>query len=201
MGKICRVVVCGGAGVGKTALLEQTIYGTHTVGKPMVPTIEDIYVAHVETNRGVKEQVRFYDTKGLDATTIELAKHYYSLADGFILVYSITSQESFRHCEAIKKEIDKLSKEKDKKEVCTVIIGNKADLYREREVEFDVVSSWAHKEKILLYEVTVANRKGLMEPIVSLTSKLTQPTAKSTFALGKFKSVKQQSSSSNDHKD
>ena len=33
MGKICRVVVCGGAGVGKTALLEQTIYGNHTVGK------------------------------------------------------------------------------------------------------------------------------------------------------------------------
>ena len=31
--------------------------------------------------------------------------------------------------------------------MCTVIIGNKADLYREREVEFDVVSSWAHKEK------------------------------------------------------
>ena len=31
----------------------------------MVPTIEDIYVAHVETNRGIKEQVRFYDTKGL----------------------------------------------------------------------------------------------------------------------------------------
>ncbi len=28
-----------------------------------------------------------------------------------------------------------------------MIIGNKADLYREREVEFDVVSSWAHKEK------------------------------------------------------
>ena len=33
--------------------------------QPMVPTIEDIYTANVETNRGIKEQVRFYDTKGL----------------------------------------------------------------------------------------------------------------------------------------
>ncbi len=44
------------------------------------------------------------------------------LLQGFILVYSITSQESFRHCEAIKKEIDKLSKEKDKKEVSEILV-------------------------------------------------------------------------------
>lgn len=32
MGKGCKVVVCGQAAVGKTAILEQLLYGSHTVG-------------------------------------------------------------------------------------------------------------------------------------------------------------------------
>jgi len=32
MGKTCKVVVCGQAAVGKTAILEQLINGDHVVG-------------------------------------------------------------------------------------------------------------------------------------------------------------------------
>lgn len=32
MGKGCKVVVCGQAAVGKTAILEQLLYGNHVVG-------------------------------------------------------------------------------------------------------------------------------------------------------------------------
>ncbi len=32
MGKGCKVVVCGMASVGKTAILEQLLYSSHTVG-------------------------------------------------------------------------------------------------------------------------------------------------------------------------
>ena len=31
----------------------------------MIETQEDIYVGSIETDRGVREQVRFYDTRGL----------------------------------------------------------------------------------------------------------------------------------------
>lgn len=33
MGKGCKVVVCGLLSVGKTAILEQLLYGNHTIGK------------------------------------------------------------------------------------------------------------------------------------------------------------------------
>lgn len=33
MGKSCKVVVCGQASVGKTAILEQLLYGNHVVGE------------------------------------------------------------------------------------------------------------------------------------------------------------------------
>lgn len=71
-------------------------------------------MASVETDRGVKEQLRLYDTKGLHDGQ-DLPKHYYSVADGFVLVYSVDSLESFRRVDTVKKEIDK---SRDKKEAC-----------------------------------------------------------------------------------
>lgn len=76
-------------------------------------TMEDVYLASVETDRGVKEQLRLYDTRGLQEG-VELPKHYFSVADGFVLVYAVTSLEAFQRVELLKKEIDVF---RDKKEV------------------------------------------------------------------------------------
>lgn len=78
-------------------------------------TLEDIYIGSIETDRGTREQVRFYDTRGL-RDGMELPRHYYTFADGFVLVYSIDSKESFKRMEALKKDIDR---HRDKKEVTT----------------------------------------------------------------------------------
>lgn len=82
-------------------------------GSEMIETQEDIYVGSIETDRGVREQVRFYDTRGL-RDGLELPKHCFSCTDGYVLVYSTDSKESFKRVELLKKEIDK---SKDKKEV------------------------------------------------------------------------------------
>lgn len=66
MGKTSKVIVCGMKGVGKTAVLEQLIYGNVNLKSSFYPTIEDIYVANIETDRGTKERVCFYDTAGLE---------------------------------------------------------------------------------------------------------------------------------------
>lgn len=85
----------------------------YCLGAATKETQEDIYVASVETDRGVREQLRLYDTRGLYDGQ-ELPKHYYSVADGFVLVYSVDSMESFKKVDVLKKEIDK---SRDKKEV------------------------------------------------------------------------------------
>uniref|UniRef100_A0A8C2K5T3 NF-kappa-B inhibitor-interacting Ras-like protein 2 n=1 Tax=Cyprinus carpio TaxID=7962 RepID=A0A8C2K5T3_CYPCA len=114
MGKSCKVVVCGQGSVGKTAVLEQLLYANHVAGSETMETLEDIYIGSVETDRGTREQVRFYDTRGL-RDGHEFPRHYFTFADGFVLVYSIDSKESFKRVEALKKDIDRC---RDKKEVC-----------------------------------------------------------------------------------
>ncbi|KAM4724781.1 NF-kappa-B inhibitor-interacting Ras-like protein 1 isoform 2-T2 [Anableps anableps] len=163
MGKGCKVVVCGQAAVGKTAILEQLLYGNHSVGSESSETQEDVYVASVETDRGVKEQLRLYDTKGLQDTQ-DLPKHYYSVADGFVLVYSVDSLESF-------------------KKVTIIVLGNKSDLTERRQVEQEAAQQWARGEKVKLWEVSVTERNSLIEPFIQLTSRLTQPQSKSAFPL------------------
>ena len=80
-------------------------------------------MASVETDRGVKEQLHLYDTRGLQEG-VELPKHYFSFADGFVLVYSVNNLESFQRVELLKKEIDKF---KDKKEVSWAVKKKKAN--------------------------------------------------------------------------
>jgi len=180
MGKISKVVVCGQSASGKTALLEQLIYGTHVVNTPMFSTIEDVYVANIDTDRGQKEKVRMYDTAGLDSFKPELPKSFLSFADGYVLVYDVTKYESFSCMDKIKKEIDK---HKEKKDAVIISLGNKCDLKDQKQVDFNTANKWAQKEKVRLWEVSVVNRQSLIEPFVWLTSKMTQPPNKSAFPL------------------
>ncbi|KAK1160276.1 NF-kappa-B inhibitor-interacting Ras-like protein 2 [Acipenser oxyrinchus oxyrinchus] len=181
MGKSCKVVVCGFSAVGKTAILQQLLYANHVVGSEPIETLEDIYIGSIETDRGVREQVRFYDTRGLKEGS-EFPKHYFSFAEGFVLVYSIDSKESFKRMEALKKDIDRY---RDKKEVVIVVLGNKCDLQDQRRVDHDSAQHWAKTEKVRLWEVSVADRRTLIEPFVHLASKMTQPQSKSTFPLSR----------------
>ncbi|XP_078335100.1 NF-kappa-B inhibitor-interacting Ras-like protein 1 isoform X3 [Crassostrea virginica] len=172
MGKISKLLVCGHVGVGKTAAIEQLIYGNHTVGTPMFPTIEDIYSAMIETDRGVKEKVIIYDTGLLDESKSELPRHYFSFPDGFVLFYDITNMESFQKLDKIKKDIDRY---KDKREVHIAVIGNKTDLQTGREVDKERATVWAQREKVKLFEGTVSQRKTIIDPFVWITSRITQP--------------------------
>jgi len=92
-------------------------HNTRLTGSETMETLEDIYIGSVETDRGSREQLRFYDTRGLRDGQ-EFPRHYFTFADGFVLVYSIDSKESFKRVEALKKEIDRC---RDKKEVCVLV--------------------------------------------------------------------------------
>ncbi|EZA53058.1 hypothetical protein DMN91_002506 [Ooceraea biroi] len=186
MGKTTRVVVCGMKGVGKTALLEQLIYGNVNAKTEIHPTIEDIYVGNIETDRGTKEKVRFYDTAGLESlqsnvNNQQLPRHYLGFADGYVLVYNTGKPESLDVLFPLKKDIDK---NKDKKEITVIVIGNrtKTDAASHNlENTASKASNWCAREKIKHYEVNIMDRSSLFEAFVYLSSKLNPPTNKSTF--------------------
>lgn len=68
-------------------------------------------------------------------------------------------------------------------QVAIVVLGNKIDLSEQRQVDAEVAQQWARSEKVRLWEVTVTDRRTLIEPFTLLASKLSQPQSKSSFPL------------------
>lgn len=61
------------------------------------------------------------------------------------------------------------------------------DKQEERRVDSNMAQNWAKNEKVRLWEVSVVDRRTLIEPFVYLASKMTQPQSKSTFPLSRNK--------------
>ncbi|XP_046973704.1 NF-kappa-B inhibitor-interacting Ras-like protein isoform X1 [Vanessa cardui] len=198
MGKTSKVVVCGMKGVGKTAVLEQLIYGNVNLKSSFYPTIEDIYVANIETDRGTKERVCFYDTAGLEppltgefkgppqSPTMQLTanqvlqRHYLGFAEGFVMVYDTTQPESLDVLMYLKKDIDR---NKDKKEVVMLVIGNRTgpDDINSLENTCSKAANWCAREKIRHFEVSAMDRPSLYEPFIFMTTKLNPVQNKTAF--------------------
>jgi len=178
MGKTQKVVVCGSRGCGKTSILEKVIYDNNG---PFSSTLEDVYVANIETDRGTREKIRFYDTQGVDVDYKDTAipKHLLAAADGFIIVYSVDDWKSYQVAETIRKEI---RSNVDKKEMVVVVLGTKTDLSNSRQVEAVHAQQWANNEKVRLCEVSALDRSSLYEPFMFLASKLNPPPNKSALS-------------------
>ena len=178
MGRDTKVVIAGTRGCGKTSILEHLIYGNVASRKPPDQTIEDIYCAQIESEQGTQERLRIFDTAGLDDRCKEIPRHLLSFADAYVLVYSVTSEKSFRIMEEMKKDVDK---NKERKDAVIVVLGNKADQASYREVDPTVAQIWAASEKVRLWDVSIKDRNTLVEPFAYIVSKLTPPSSKSGF--------------------
>jgi len=181
MGRTGNVIVCGSSGCGKTTLLEQLIYGGMTPNTEFLPTIEDIYVANIETEKGVKEKFRFYDIGGVELTKHngEIPRHYFSFAEGFVLVYSVDNAASFAAVESLKVDIDR---NKEKKEVTIIVLANKCDMASSNwKTNRIAAQTWASREKVRVFEVSTHDRRSLYEPFVYLAGKLIPSQNKSSF--------------------
>lgn len=79
-----------------------------------MPTLEDTYVCTVETDRGSKEKLRFYDTAGIDVRSPRsLSSMLHAIADAYMLVYSTQDMASLQAVMDLKKDVDKNKEKKD----------------------------------------------------------------------------------------
>jgi len=122
-----KLVVVGGGGVGKSALTIQFIQ-SHFVDE-YDPTIEDSYRKQCVIDEEVA-LLDVLDTAGQEEYSA-MREQYMRTGEGFMLVYSITSRQSFEEITVFQNQILRV---KDKDYFPMVIVGNKCDLESEREV-------------------------------------------------------------------
>ena len=122
-----KLVVLGGGGVGKSALTIRLV--TDNFLEEYDPTIEDSYRKEVMVDESCA-LLDILDTAGQEEYS-SMQDQWMREGKGFLLVYSITSQNTYDEITLFK---DKILRAKDMDKVPMVLVGNKCDLENEREV-------------------------------------------------------------------
>jgi len=122
-----KVVVLGSGGVGKSALTVQFISGKFV--EKYDPTIEDFYRKEIEIE-GAPSVLEILDTAGTEQFA-SMRDLYIKNGQGFVVVYSITSRQSF---EDIRTMRDQILRVKNRSRVPLLLVGNKLDMVSQREV-------------------------------------------------------------------
>ncbi|CCE61972.1 hypothetical protein TPHA_0B03000 [Tetrapisispora phaffii CBS 4417] len=125
-----KLVVVGGGGVGKSALTIQLIQ-SHFVDE-YDPTIEDSYRKQIVLDNDVSI-LDILDTAGQEEYSA-MREQYMRTGEGFLLVYSVTSRNSY---EELLNYYQQIQRVKDADYIPIVVVGNKSDLETERQVSYE----------------------------------------------------------------
>ncbi|KAF8862651.1 ras small monomeric GTPase [Acephala macrosclerotiorum] len=157
-----HIVVLGAGGVGKSCLTAQFVQNVWI--ESYDPTIEDSYRKQIEVD-GRQCMLEILDTAGTEQFTA-MRELYMKTGQGFLLVFSITSQSSLSELSELREQIIRI---KDDENVPIVIVGNKSDLEEDRVVTrsraFAVSQSWGNAP---YYETSARRRANVDEVFIDL---------------------------------
>jgi len=131
-----KVVLLGEGCVGKTSLVLR--YVEDRFNERHVSTLQASFLQKKINISGRRIQLAIWDTAGQERFHA-LGPIYYRDANGAILVYDITDQDSFQKVKSWVKELKKMLGPS----ICLCIAGNKTDLDKQRTVSAEDAESYA----------------------------------------------------------
>ena len=164
---VYQVVLLGESGIGsKTSLLNAIINKSFDYHCRSTSTAT--YASkQILLKNGNKLIIKFCDTPGQEKFRA-LTQLFMKDVDCVILGYDITAKSSF---ESIKTYWYKTSKEISGTDLI-YLLGNKIDLFEEREVEENEVRNYCEVEDIRYFEISCKNNSGIKEIFDDLTNQL-----------------------------
>lgn len=160
-----KVIVMGVGGVGKSAITNRFIVGRWI--EKYDPTIEESYETTVDID-GKALHVEILDTAGQDAYT-PLRETFMHTGDGFLLVYSITDDQTLEELRNIREQILRVHRNK---KVPIVVIGNKCDCESERAIFADEGKALAEEFQASFLEVSAKRQYKIKESFEVLIRKI-----------------------------
>jgi small GTP-binding protein len=144
---IVKVVLLGETSVGKTNLLFR--YTLDKFKTDVKATIGLDFVSEEKKIDGRNIKAQFWDTAGQEKYKT-IARSYYKIADGILLVYDVTRRETFLKIQDWINDI----KENCSKSIPIMLVGNKTDLVEERTVSKEEGKECAKTFNCFFYETS-----------------------------------------------
>jgi len=156
-----KLVILGEGGVGKSALTIQ-LTQNHFITE-YDPTIENSYRKQVNIDDETC-MLDILDTAGQEEYAA-MRDQYIRSGQGFVIVYSITSRPSF---DTLPSFHDQILRVKDEDSFPVVILGNKCDLEKDREVSTEELKNYADSIGAPYFETSAKARINVEEGFYQL---------------------------------
>jgi len=144
---IYKIVIVGGGGVGKSAITIQFIQGLFV--EDYDPTIEDSY-RKTCTIDGLVTVIDILDTAGQEEYAA-MRDTYIAGGESFLLTYAINFVHSYEETASFYKQILRI---KDCESYPIILVGNKCDLDKQRQVPEDQARQQAKQWKVQFFETS-----------------------------------------------
>ena len=141
-----KILILGDSTVGKTCFL--TRYTDNTFQEEYLASIGmDYKIKSYEKEDGNSIKLYIWDTAGQDRFR-SITRNYYKGADGIILIYDITNEESFNN---VKNWINSIKEEAPDK-VVIILVGNKVDDEENRKIKKENGEKISQEFKLPFFE-------------------------------------------------
>ncbi|XP_037538701.1 ras and EF-hand domain-containing protein [Nematolebias whitei] len=159
--RLFKIVLVGNSSVGKTSLLQRFCDGRFHPGTSATVGID--YSVKTITVDSSKVALQMWDTAGQERYR-SITKQFFRKADGVIVMYEITSQESFT---AVRQWLTSV-KESAGEDLPIMLLGNKTDKELERQVQKEVGEKLAKNCHMTFYECSACSGYNVMESMASM---------------------------------
>lgn len=160
-----KLVLIGDSGVGKSCLLLR--FADDAFTESYISTIGVDFRFRTVKIDGKTVKLQIWDTAGQERfRTITSA--YYRGADGIIMVYDVTSQDSFEHVNDWLKEVNRYASEG----TCKLLVGNKSDRTVDKAVTEETAKEFADELGIAFLETSAKSAKNVEEAFLTLAGEL-----------------------------
>lgn len=154
---VFKVVIAGSSGSGKTSIINQYVYGEFDSD---LRTTIGVEFSHKDIDEHTK--VTFWDTAGQEKFQ-GMTPSYYRNAQAVMLVYDISSRESFYSLEQWWREYNAYG---NVQKSVAIVVGNKTDL--SRQVSAEEARAWAVQKSLFYDEVSAKNNDGIARAMDTL---------------------------------
>jgi len=156
--EVAKVVLVGDFGVGKTSLLLRYLENTFSEGEDTTVQSADMRTKMINTKDGKTIRLSFWDTAGEERMGHNLTtKTYYQSANGIIVVFDITNQDSFNNVRDWVIDIERYGTEAL---YALCLVGNKIDLDH-RAVAADTAKAFCNEHQYLYMETSAKTGKNV----------------------------------------
>ena len=166
--KTCQLLIIGDSSVGKTSLI--TRYTNGTFKEEYLATVGLDYNSKDEVFNNETIHIKLWDTAGQERFK-SLTQNYLRNADGILLVYDVTTTESFDN---LKDWINSIKQNMETKNIFLplIIVGNKVDMEESREISKEDAEKFASENHYKYYETSAKTGDGVDEAIRELVNQI-----------------------------